>query len=92
MGAVVIVSIKIMPDSPETNLGELCEQAKKKISEFGGTVGKTEEVPVAFGLKSVDVMFSMPEEKGSTEDLEKQLEDLPNVNSVQVLDVRRAVG
>ena len=92
MGAVVIVSIKLMPDSPETDLGKMCDQAKKEISEFGGTVGKTEETPVAFGLKSLDIMFSMPEEKGSTEDLEKKLGTLPNVSSVQVLDVRRAVG
>ena len=92
MGAVVVVSVKLMPDSPEADLEKICDQAKQKISEFGGTVGKTEQVPVAFGLKSLDMMFSMPEEKGSTEDLEKSLETIQNISSVQVLDVRRAVG
>jgi len=92
MGATVIISLKIMPESPETNLDDLSAKANEKISAFGGKVGKTEQEPVAFGLKSVNIMFSMPEEKGSTEDLEKQISDISGVNSVQVTDVRRALG
>ena len=38
--AHVVVTCKIMPDSPETNLDELSKSASDKISAFGGTVGK----------------------------------------------------
>ena len=92
MAAVVIVSVKLMPDSPDSNLDELIKMASEKIVAFGCTVGKTDTEPVAFGLKAINVMFSMPEEKGSTEELEKQLESITGLSSVQVTDVRRAVG
>ncbi|MBI2664187.1 elongation factor 1-beta [Candidatus Woesearchaeota archaeon] len=90
--ATVIVSLKIMPDSPETDLGAIAEAASEKISGFGGTVGRTDTEPVAFGIKSINIMFSMPEEKGSTEDLENEISEIDGVSSVQVTDVRRAVG
>ena len=92
MGAVVIVTIKLMPQSPEADLERVSDEAKGKISAFGGTVGKVEHEPVAFGLNAVSIMFSMPEEKGSTEGLEKELGEMSDVSSVQVVDVRRAVG
>jgi translation elongation factor EF-1beta len=37
-------------------------------------------------------MFALPEETGSTEALEKQISAISGVSSVQVTDVRRAVG
>ena len=92
MGGVVIVTIKLMPDSPDTDLEKMSEQASEKISSFGGKVGKSEQEPVAFGLKALNIMFSMPEEKGSTEELENEIAGMPGLSSVQVTDVRRAVG
>ena len=90
--ATVVVTLKIMPNSPDTNLDEISSAATEKIAAFGGNVGKTDEEPIAFGLKALLLMFSMPEEKGSTEELEKQIGEIPGVSSVQVTDVRRAVG
>ncbi len=90
--ATVVVTLKIMPDSPEANLDELSSKATEMISDFGGSVGKKIIEPVAFGLKAVILMFTMPEEKGSTEELETQVSKIKNVSSVQVTDVRRAVG
>jgi len=92
MVATVIVSLQIMPESPETDLDKLASAATEKITAFGGTVGKTEQQEIAFGLKSLNIMFAMPEEKGSTEELEKQLSEIAEVKSVQVTDVRRAIG
>ncbi len=92
MGATVIVSLKIMPNGPDVDLSEIESQAKEKITAFGGTVGKVDEEPVAFGLKAKVFMFSLPEEKGSTEDLETGLAAIDGVSSVQITDVRRAVG
>jgi elongation factor 1-beta len=90
--ATVIVSVKLMPTSAETDLDKLKEEGTKVITNFGGTVGKTELEPVAFGLKALTFMFAMDEDKGSTEELEKNLAAIENVNSVQVTDVRRAIG
>ena len=90
--ATVVVTLKIMPDSPDVDLDEISSSATGLISSFGGSVGKKIIEPIAFGLKAVILMFTMPEEKGSTEELETQISQMKNVSSVQVTDVRRAVG
>jgi translation elongation factor aEF-1 beta len=90
--ANVVITFKIMPASPEEDLDKIRNEAQKRIKKFGGEVYKTEEVPIAFGLKSVNIMFLMDENKGSTEELEKEISELQGVNSVDVIDVRRAVG
>jgi len=90
--ATVVITIKIMPVSPDTDLGSLTTTITEKIKNFGGNVGKTETEPIAFGLKATILMFSMDESRGGTEELEKQITELEGVNSVQVIDVRRAIG
>jgi len=90
--AKVIITFKIMPESPEINLNKLKSAAKKKIEAFGGEVGKVEELPVAFGLKSLNIIFVMEEKKGSTEVLEDQIADIKGVKSIEVTDIRRAIG
>ena len=90
--AEVIITLKIMPNSPETDLAKIEESAKEKILAFGGEVGKVEQEPVAFGLKSLNIIFVMDEQKGSTDKLEEDIADIEGVQSVEVTDVRRAIG
>lgn len=91
--ASVILTLKVMPDSPEVDLNELETKVKSKIQSFcGESETKTEINPIAFGLKAMHITFVMDESKGSTDYLEKQISELPNVSSVSVIDVRRAIG
>ena len=97
--AVVIITLKVMPSSPEEDLNPIKEVTAKLIAEFGGQIGTMsdgtvaiKEEPVAFGLKAVVFMFSVTDAMGGTEELEKKIAGIPGVNSVQVTDVRRAVG
>lgn len=90
--AQVIITIRIMPVSPEVNLDALQQQAEEKIKAFGCELGKAEKKPVAFGLQALDLVFVMDESKGSTESLEKDIAGLEGVNSAEVTDVRRAIG
>ncbi|MFH1439038.1 MAG: elongation factor 1-beta [Candidatus Woesearchaeota archaeon] len=90
--ASVIITFKIMPISPEVDLSAIESKAKEAISAFGGEVGKVEIEPVAFGLKALNLIFVMDEAKGSTEELEEQISQIEDVNSVECTDVRRAVG
>ncbi len=90
--ATVIVTLKVMPSSPEEDLDSIKSAAAKMIAEFGGTVGKTELEPIAFGLKAIVFMFAMAESIGDTEELEAKIAAVQGVSSVQVTDVRRAVG
>lgn len=90
--AEVIITLKIMPETPEVDLKKVEEKAKVLISDFGGDVGKVEIEPVAFGLNSLKLFFVMDESKGDTESLEKDISELEGVIGVEVVDVRRAIG
>ena len=89
MGSVNI-RMKIMPSSVETNLEKIKENAKKIIEKEGGKGSFFSEEPIAFGLKALIATFIYPEEK-SLEHLEKNLEKISNVNSIQIIDMRRAL-
>ena len=91
--ANVILTLKIMPESPDVNLEELYSKVEPLIKDFTGeSEFRKEEEPVAFGLKALKIIFVMDEAKGGTEELEKKIAELDEVNSVDVVDVRRAVG
>jgi elongation factor 1-beta len=90
--ADVIVELKVMPASVETDLGVLKKDANKLIEAFGAKLGKDEEVPVAFGLKALMLTIIFNEDKGSTDDLEAQIATLDSVESCNVTAVSRALG
>jgi elongation factor 1-beta len=91
--ADVVVTMRIMPESPEIDLALMQTKIMSLIDSFAGKgARKTETEPVAFGLKALVIMFVMAESNGSTEGLEKQIETVKGVNSVEVTDVRRTIG
>ena len=91
--AQVVVTLKIMPESPNTDLGKIKNEAKTKIIDFSQNYEiKTEQEPIAFGLKALKIIFVMDESKGSTEALEENIKKIDGVNSVMTVDVRRAIG
>ena len=91
--ANVVVTIKVMPESVELDLEELQLRVLSKVKDFAGdTDSKVEIEPIAFGLKALRIMFVLDESKGSTEVLEDSISHLDGVQSIEVVDVRRAVG
>jgi len=82
-----------MPENPDINLAEVEQQAKSKILDFSqNSEMKIEKEPIAFGLTALKVIFVMDESKGSTDSLEQNLKTISGVRSVEVVDVRRAIG
>ncbi len=79
---------RLMPTSSDVNLESMQETAKKIVTEFGGTNKEYSIEPVAFGLKAVIVFFFYPDNKNA-EDVEKQLTEIENVASVQLIDMRK---
>ena len=91
--AKVVVTIKIMPESPSVNLEAVQKTALSKIEKFAGkTEHKIEIEPIAFGLKALKIIFVMDESQGSTEPIENSVSEIKGVMSVEVTDVRRAIG
>ncbi len=91
--AKAIITVKIMPTSPDVDLVKLEEQAKEKIVIYAGE-GDTKTIiePVAFGLNSVSIIFVAEESQGSPDTVSEAIETLEGVNSAEISDVRRALG
>ena len=90
--ADVIITFKVNLESPETDIEKVKVKAAEKITAFGGEIGKTEVEEIAFGLKAINFIFVLDEDKGSTESLEDEVANFEEVSSVEITDVRRAIG
>jgi elongation factor 1-beta len=91
--ANAIVSMKIMPESPDIDLDNIKKQVKDiVVKHVGEGEIRAEQVPVAFGLKSLNIIFVMDEKEHKLDPIEEKLASLDGVNSVEVTDIRRAIG
>ena len=91
--AQVVITLKIMPSSPQIDLGNIEQKAKAKIVDFSqNDEMRSEQEPIAFGLKALKITFVMDENNGSTDALEESIKGIKGVNSVETIDVRRAIG
>lgn len=87
--AKVMVSVKLFPSEPNTNMIELKDQVTKSL-EGRASVYKFEEEPIAFGLVALIAHVLLPEDAGGQmEDLEERLKSVSGINEVQVLVSRR---
>ena len=89
--SIVAVKIKLMPASPETDLKKVEENAGMVLGKNNVKNPQFEIQPIAFGLKALIVMFGWPEEK-ELETLEEELKEIDGIGSVEVVDMRRAIG
>lgn len=93
--AKVVITLKIMPESPEVNLEIVEKKVKSEIENFclpNKTEFKVNIEPIAFGLKALVIIFVLDEKKGSPDVLEENIRKLDGVESVEITDVRRAIG
>ena len=86
-----LITIKLMPESPSADLEAIQEKAKQIVEEKQGKTPLTKTEPVAFGLNAVIINFSM-DESLSQDSFESALKEIEQVNSVEVIDFRRAFG
>lgn len=89
--ATVVLILKIMPESPDTDLEAIKKAARANLELEGARNVTFEERPIAFGLKAVIMKTDMPEDKG-TDIVEAKLSAITGVSSVTIEDYRRAFG
>ena len=78
--AVVIIKLRVMPESPAANLKALAEQVKEKLTEFGmKAFHSVKEEPVAFGLRALDFVFIIDEKNSNTDVLEAKVKEIAGV-------------
>jgi elongation factor 1-beta len=85
------IQLKIMPDSPSADLKAIEEKAEQIITSMHKTLIKIEEQPIAFGLNAIILSFAWNDDI-ETEKLEAALQEIPNVSSIEILDIRKAFG
>jgi elongation factor 1-beta len=73
----VAIALKIMPESPETDLEKIKSEISKKIK-----IQDSKIEPIAFGLKALKILV-ITQDKG-TEDIEKQIRTIKGVSDVEV--------
>jgi elongation factor 1-beta len=91
MPAMLAVILKIMPVSPSVDMNKLKKAVEEKIKAIGGILHKVDEEPIAFGLKALIFMIGWREDK-DPDAIETELAKIEDVNSVEITDVRRAIG
>ena len=84
------IKIKIMPESPSTDLEEIKQKAKAIVETRGGKNRAYEEEPIAFGLNAIIAFFELSEEIEPGQ-IEKELNSIDNVSSAQIIDMRRLI-
>jgi len=80
-----------MPEDLDVNLNNIEKEVKELLEKYG-QVGKVEKEKIAFGLEALKVIFIMNESKGSADFLEDNMRNIDGVQSVEITDVRRAIG
>ena len=89
--ALALIKVKIMPESPDTNLNEIETKAKKILEKNKSKSIRFEREPIAFGLTAVIVGFSWDDTE-SNEEVVEELRKIKKVSSAEVIDYRRAIG
>ncbi|MGB9707916.1 MAG: elongation factor 1-beta [Candidatus Pacearchaeota archaeon] len=89
--AMAALKIKIMPESPETDLDEIKNSASCEIEKLGGKLHNHEIQPIAFGLNALILTVMWPEHQ-DLDLIENAITKISGVNSVEVIDFRRAIG
>ncbi len=83
MGKIGVI-LKLMPESPDTDLEKIKKEVKKLID-----VSDMDEEKVAFGLKAVMVSTVVKDDEGGTDEVEERLKGIEGIQSVDVEDVQK---
>ncbi len=87
---IALVQLKIMPESPDTDLESIKKIGQEKIKSQKGNIGNFKTQEIAFGLKSLIATINWPEEK-DTDLIEQAFKNISGVSSVDIIDYRRSL-
>ncbi len=88
-----VVTFKLMPESPEVDLGPIKEKAEA-IAREAGAIGEMQvkEEPIAFGLKAVLVLGMYEVEGADFDGIATKLGEIENVRDSQIAKMDLALG
>ncbi|MCI5867266.1 MAG: elongation factor 1-beta [Methanosphaera sp.] len=83
----VAAILKVMPESPEVDLDALKQTITETIDE--NVLERIEDEPIGFGLVALNITIVVDDGEGGTEPIEEALANIDDIQSVEVVDVRR---
>lgn len=92
--ANAIVTFKLRPESPDTEVDSIIEKAKKIATETGAKGNVAHEIkPIAFGLKEIMIlgMYEMKDDFNS-ESVANKMSEIEGVSEAEVANVDLAMG
>jgi elongation factor 1-beta len=91
--AKAVITFKLMPESPEIDLGAIKEQALA-IAKEAGSIGemRAEEEPIAFGLKALKILAMYDVEGSEFDQIAEKMSQLAGVQSAEVAKMDLALG
>jgi len=87
---VALIKMKIMPESPDVDLESIKAKATEIVEGIDGKVTNSEEEPIAFGLKALNIFLSM-DENVDTSKVEEPFSKIEGVSSAEIADYRRQI-
>ncbi len=84
--AQVMVTVKIMPESPDVDMDSLSERVSNIES---GRLNKVEREPIAFGLVALLAAYVVEDSEGTADNLENAIRELDDVQSTEIIEVTR---
>jgi len=91
--AKAVITFKLMPESPEVDLGAITEKALV-IAKKHGAIGEMQakEEPIAFGLKAVLILGMYSVETSDFEKIAEEMGTIAQVQSAEVAKMDLALG
>ncbi|PKP52538.1 MAG: elongation factor 1-beta [Candidatus Altiarchaeales archaeon HGW-Altiarchaeales-3] len=80
------VELRIMPESPEVDLNKIKEELSKIVKEYG-KLHSAEEMPIAFGLKSLDVTVLLNDKRGGCDEIQEAGSKIEGVSEIDVVNM-----
>ena len=84
----VLTTMKIMPESPEVDLGAIKSTIEESMPE-GAKLESMAEEPIAFGLVAIILNFITEDGEGGSEPVEEMVSAIEGVASIEITGVGR---
>lgn len=82
----VLVLFRLLPDGVDVDMDTMREEVKRRIPE-GVRLRGIETKDIAFGLRALNVVVQMKDAEGGPDAIQRALETIPRVQSVEILDM-----
>jgi elongation factor 1-beta len=82
VGAVALIA-RVMPESPEVDLGALVAEIKKKVPGLQDV----KEEPIGFGLKALKIAVIVDDAAGVSDEVEEKLNAIKGVERAEIIEV-----